>query len=242
MDHFDTAVDPELPVFDLSRLNSFPRTAQIAWEAICRNTTDHTLTILQDSPSPGDNYRHLRMSKGTSYMWSWDIVTWPGHLSITGDIADGFTFRRTANMMDFFRRETNPLDEPYNPAHRPSLNISYRAEKITRAQSTMIQELNPIALIDTVVDTVQDIVVEEHVDHLTGQRILDSYGHLVNRYHNGVIDGVTDALREWLETHLLEYTGDITDYNPMDYTLDFYLAIYAIDKAVIEYYRHHANR
>lgn len=230
------------PQFNLTLLNQHPHTAQIAWEAICKQTADHTLTVIQDNTEDHPNYRHLRMSNGGSVMWYWDIVTWPGHLSITGDIADGFTFRRTADMLDFFRRETNPDQESYDPTRRPMLNISYRAEKIARSQQPHIREINLVALIDTIVSTVEDLVMDNVITTTQGQGILDSYDRLIRHYRNAEDAEALDALRTWLEDHLLDHTGDITDYNPMDFTFDFYLAIYAIDKAVIEYYRHHANR
>ena len=58
-----------------------------AAERFPRDTADHQLTVLHDDGL----YRHLRFqAPGTSLYW-FDLVTWPGHLSFTGEV-DGYTF------------------------------------------------------------------------------------------------------------------------------------------------------
>lgn len=48
-------------------------------------------------------YRHLTFCKPEqSWNYYFNIVTWPGYLSITGDM-ESFTFARTADMFEFFR-------------------------------------------------------------------------------------------------------------------------------------------
>ena len=67
------------------RSNPYART----WKGFVDQTAQHQLTVLHDEVL----YRHLRMAAPGTSMWHWEVVTWPGHLSITGDVADGFTFR-----------------------------------------------------------------------------------------------------------------------------------------------------
>lgn len=92
-----------------------------------RNTAGHELVVLADrstdavDPQP---YRHLRLAAPGTRMYSWDIVTWPGHLATTGDIADGYTFARVHDMVDFF----TPEPEPYR------INPEYWAEKLACSQ------------------------------------------------------------------------------------------------------------
>lgn len=60
-------------------------------------TQQHELTILHDDGL----YRHIRMAAPGTRMWSWDLVTVPGHLFFTGDIGD-YTFSRLTDMFEFF--------------------------------------------------------------------------------------------------------------------------------------------
>lgn len=47
-------------------------------------------------------YRHVRFATPGTSIGSFDLVTWPGHLTISGDIGGGWTFRREADMFTWF--------------------------------------------------------------------------------------------------------------------------------------------
>ena len=105
------------------------------------HTAEHELTVLADrsldaaEPMP---YRHLRLAQPGTSMYHWEIVTWPGHLSTVGDIADGYTFSRVYDMVDFF----TPAPEPYR------INPGYWAEKLgvgCRAGTTVFDEQAMVA-------------------------------------------------------------------------------------------------
>jgi hypothetical protein len=68
-------------------------------------TTKHELTVIREDGL----YRHLRAQAPGTRMWSWDIITWPGYLTIVGDVGNGWTFSRTDDMLSFF----HPSPEPY---------------------------------------------------------------------------------------------------------------------------------
>lgn len=72
-------------------------------EIFLERMKDHTLTIFHDDGL----YRHIRMSKGDSWYDQFDLVTWPGHLSYSGDLGD-FTFQRLDDMFTFFRGHEEP--------------------------------------------------------------------------------------------------------------------------------------
>jgi hypothetical protein len=66
------------------------------------NTDEHQMTVLHDTVFEGGApYRHVRFSRRGTGIWSFDLVTWPGHLTISGDLQP-FTFRRTHDMFAFF--------------------------------------------------------------------------------------------------------------------------------------------
>lgn len=79
-------------------------------------TTEHRMTVLHDDGV----YRHLRFAKPGTGMWSWSIVTWPGHLAVSGDIGDGWMFQRENDMLGFFGRN----------GHTAGINPSYWSEKL----------------------------------------------------------------------------------------------------------------
>jgi hypothetical protein len=88
-----------------------------AGERFARDTADHALTVLHDDGL----YRHLRFKKPESSFYWFDLVTWPGVLAINGDMGT-FTFSRTTDMFEFFRRAPG-----WNIG---TINPQYWAEKI----------------------------------------------------------------------------------------------------------------
>lgn len=80
------------------------------------NTREHVMTVLHDDGL----YRHVRFRHPGTGIWGFDMVTWPGHLAISGDVGQGWVFSRVADMFDFFR----PVAEPYR------INPGYWVEKL----------------------------------------------------------------------------------------------------------------
>lgn len=73
-----------------------------------RWTKDHRLTVLHEDGL----YRHLRVAKPGTYMYGFDVVTWPGYLAIVGDIGD-YTFCRINDMLEFFETEHGGINPDY---------------------------------------------------------------------------------------------------------------------------------
>ena len=65
-----------------------------------RDTRGHTLKVIHEG-GPDGLVRYLRADRDGSSIYHFNIVTWPGYLSITGDMGS-FTFARTRDMFDFF--------------------------------------------------------------------------------------------------------------------------------------------
>ena len=87
-----------------------------------KNTADHAMTIVHDDGLR----RHLRFRKPGTYCYGFDVVTWPGHLAITGDMGTS-VFARLDDMFEFFRSaESWKCDHP----GELYVNTSYWAEKL----------------------------------------------------------------------------------------------------------------
>lgn len=66
-----------------------------------RDTANHVMTVLHEDGV----YRHLRFrSPRTSEFW-FDLITWPGCLTIRGDYGDAYTFDREYDMFPWFRSD-----------------------------------------------------------------------------------------------------------------------------------------
>lgn len=80
------------------------------------DTARHQMTVLRDDGL----YRHLRFGneRGVGEYW-FELVTWPGALTISGDMG-GYTFRRVEDMFTFFR----------GSRHYSGINPGYWSEKL----------------------------------------------------------------------------------------------------------------
>ncbi|MEU7320918.1 hypothetical protein AB0465_14030 [Streptomyces griseoviridis] len=99
-----------------------------------RETAEHHLVVLHDDAL----YRHLRIQKPGTRMWSWDITTWPGYLATSGDIADGSMFTREPDMIQFFAR--NDSQQNYYSDGAPSIDVRYWAEKLCGGRSCEVKK------------------------------------------------------------------------------------------------------
>jgi len=114
------------------RETAYERAIRRAREQFVAETGEHQMTVLLDQmdptlgpPEKARPYRHLRFARRlpdgrSTGIWSFDIVTWPGHLAISGDLAS-FTFSRLHDMFGFFR-------SPVGRSVR--INPSYWGEKV----------------------------------------------------------------------------------------------------------------
>jgi hypothetical protein len=66
-------------------------------ERFVRETAEHQMTVRHDDGL----YRHLRFQKPGTWVYGFDLVTWPGYLAVVGDAGD-FMFARIADMFEFF--------------------------------------------------------------------------------------------------------------------------------------------
>lgn len=88
-----------------------------------RDIAKHEMTVLLDQGV----YRHIRFQRpGDNCCW-FELVTWPGHLSIGGDMGT-YVFSRTEDMFRFFRRDQLEVNE------------GYWAEKVVSSDRTPVKE------------------------------------------------------------------------------------------------------
>jgi hypothetical protein len=67
-------------------------------ERFHKDIKGHAMKILQDDGV----YRHLSFSNNGSSVYKFDLVTWPGHLCVCGDMGE-YLFSRVNDMFEFFK-------------------------------------------------------------------------------------------------------------------------------------------
>lgn len=72
------------------------------------DTAFHRLEIIRDDGI----YRHLRMSAPNTSCYYYDVITWPGYLTVVGDMGT-WTFSRIADMFEFFGGWTGRINTGY---------------------------------------------------------------------------------------------------------------------------------
>jgi hypothetical protein len=109
-----------------------------------QNTAGHQLTILHDDGL----YRHILMAKPGTGMYRYELVTWPGHLAVGGDM-DSYVFARIEDMFAFFRgHEINP--------HYWSEKVKDEPKRTTNYSEGMFKQLVEEHLAELVEDDLTD--------------------------------------------------------------------------------------
>lgn len=102
------------------------------------NTAEHELTILHDDGV----YRHIRMAKPDTGIYRYDLITWPGHLAISGDL-DSYVFARIDDMFAFFRGQAvNPQYWGEKVKDDPKRTESYSEDMFKQLVSERLAELD----------------------------------------------------------------------------------------------------
>lgn len=144
-----------------------------------KNTKSHHMITFRDDGV----YRHIRFKRPDETAYYFDLITWPGHLMITGDM-DSHCFSRTEDMFKFFRCDPDKL----------SINPGYWAEKLVATEprsgyESFDKEVFVKALREHVDQRIMELSKEERrevVEHLRDGRFYDVEHEyeLYDIYHN----------------------------------------------------------
>ena len=83
----------------------------------------HEMTVIRDEGL----HRHLRFKRPESITMYFDLITWPGHLCLTGDMGT-YVFSRIEDMFEFFR--TDDTYAKSHPERKLFINTGYWGEKL----------------------------------------------------------------------------------------------------------------
>lgn len=207
------------------------------FSAFTEHTSDHELTVIHDDGL----YRHVRMAKPGTRIWSWDIVTWPGYLTIVGDIANGYTFTRDQDMFAFFYTPKNQRSTFTDGA--PHLDLRYWAEKLVGPTGSHVKEYSRAVFAELVDDRLRELIEENTVD----PRDAEEFGDTPDP--DGMTEAKAEAVRqdaawhgedensahEWMRDHPEVMGEDSFENDVTDFTFQYVLAALAIEATVRRY-------
>ena len=128
---------------------------------------DHEMSILHDDGL----YRHLHCrARGHGYDW-FDVVTWPGSLSFSGDWGD-YTFSRTDDMLGFFAGKENGL--PFSYWAEKAQSVDRRSGLETNSRAALIRVVK-----DRAKDMISDLSHDE--DNVRRREITKAAKELIER-------------------------------------------------------------
>lgn len=151
----------------MKNLNDVQDDKSQALRSFPKDVANHTMEVLMDSPP----YRHISFSNKGSSVYRFDLVTWPGHLSISGDMGS-FTFSRLEDMFEFFRTDRRGIKEDteeFDVAR--SINLGYWKEKLVAVDPGGCEKYSPRMLRDAVMSYFED---EDDLKERYGEEALES--------------------------------------------------------------------
>lgn len=222
------------------------RNLREARDQFLSETARHEMTVLADRmdpacPTPGgpQPYRHLRFARPGTGIYRFDLVTWPGYLAITGDLAD-YTFRRLHDMVDFFRtgRRDGRVDRMGDP--QLTINPGYWGEKLFAEPSGTDHGRVPYS---------QEVFVEEVracMDDAREEYDPASFAQLSRSVDEELLDCPPEYAEEayrclhnfrWRgDDPSVEFDfGDVGEWDFRTYDLGFLIACYAVAHGVSRY-------
>lgn len=186
---------------------------------LLREVDEHKMTILHEEGM----YRHLRFAKPGTRIYSWDLITWPGYLTIQGDIGSGSVFHREEDMLRFF---------DHGQAHG-WINPGYWAEK-TPDGGRLSREFSSQRFV-------------RWVDTRLDQSMDTSGPNGLRPETEGVLEAAEDACSTEQAIEVLNYHDIAWDFEDPeswnDYNYHFILGLHAILWGAKKYHAHQeANR
>jgi hypothetical protein len=191
--------------------------------AFQRDTRNHDLHIIHEG-GPDNLVRYLRADRDGSSIYHFNIVTWPGYLSITGDMGS-FTFARTRDMFNFFGEGR--------------INEGYWSEKLQHpgGADAVAMEFDAEACSDHIRDDFRQWFAD--ADRDARKAIIPIARELMARQFDSMeeaLHGIDDETRYWDSAEHGDHPWcEFWDHRCMGYRYDFLWCCHAITWAVKRY-------
>lgn len=191
-----TTETPSVPFAEL-------KTEDQARRSFTEHTAEHVMTVLHDDSL----YRHLRFRKPGTGIFGFDVVTWPGHIAISGDMGDT-TMARIDDMIGFVAKPGSDR-----------ISFGYWAEKIVANEGPK-REWSQRLLEAQLRDSWREQCEERGVDHDSdlATRWWDDLTDAILNAYCGYGNGDERAQREALD----RFAGDIELYETWEWDCSDY--------------------
>lgn len=181
------------------------KTVEEARQLFEREVSDHVMTVRLDIEGANSGpYRHVVFARPKSSTYRFELITWPGYLTICGDMGT-CTFRRTDDMFKFFRGGNGEINPGY---------WSEKLESIARFEGHVkFSEDNLSNALDSYVDD-WDLGPDEKEDarravynEVGGAESAEYAIRLAGDYEYTDKSGATYTLDDFWESGLEDYTS-----------------------------------
>lgn len=198
---------------------------QCTEERFLEDVKNHKLEIVKND---GVN-RHLRFRRPGSITYWFDLITWNGHLCITGDCGT-YVFSRIEDMFEFFR-----TDEAYKKTHperKLFINTGYWGEKLLSiSQSGGYEEFSQ----ETFEENIKKDFEEWEFD--SEEQKAEVWGEVASEVLDNSHDGdirAFDAALSFKSEHGHNF-ADFWEYSCKEFTFHYLWCLYAIAWGIQEY-------
>ncbi len=198
---------------------TYPNPYAIQWRQFRGATRNHQLTVLHDDGL----YRHLRMAEPGTGIWSWNVVTWPWHLYVGGDIGSGFVWSREEDMLRFM--DTANYGD-YHSDGSPHLQADYWSEKLDIACRDRARRYSPELFTKRVREAIADGLLGGWIARQESKELREELTWVDP--HDEV------SAREWLSSHRKEFP-DAWEWDLQDWDHHYLLAAYGVVTTIRAY-------
>jgi len=194
-------------------------------ENFLSDVKDFKYTILAED---GVN-RHIRFKKDDSLCYWFDLITWEGHLCITGDVGT-YVFSRITDMFNFFNDDN--INDHYKKSKVLKINPHYWGEKLQAISKQGGYEQFSEELLKENIDEAFSVWAEDK-----SQDVIDEMRYKVDEE---IISLISDDEREAYDSvysfeHYDEVFPDFFEYNNNEFTRSYIWCLYAIVWGIIKY-------
>lgn len=197
-----------------------------------REVENHEMQILKDDGV----YRHLVFSNKGSSIYRFDLITWPGNLTITGDVST-YTFNRVRDMFDFFIMRKNDFN--LSKTKELSINPGYWGEKLLSVcKRGGYRKLDPELVENGIREEFENWVFEPDLaEELEADQVKQEVWSKVKDevlQYKGCESDLLEAMHSFKSEYGHEFS-DVHENDFKDYTHHYTWSLYAIVWGILKY-------
>jgi hypothetical protein len=187
------------------------------------NTKNHEMNVLLNNGL----YRHIRFKDPETIDYYFDLVTWPGHLVICGDIGT-YHFSRARDMFEFFRDGERDFN------HKHVIEECYWSGKLQGVPRNAYREFSFDLFSEIVNDNFNEYVKNNELDFDQKVKLGEENKEILSK--DIVDEHEAYMILNEFSSDCTDFTfRDLWDYDFTNYKFNYILCCYAIVWGIIKY-------